>query len=382
MKKVKNYIQRKKSILTGKNNLLELYKFKNFPVFMGCVDESPKKDIVADMVWNICRDTGIIQLGKLLPLDILYLNNHNDGIGKVWQDHYAAFAKFLSNFSPRHILEIGGAHDHIYRYFLQHDQNIDWTTVEPNPEYIKDPRIKVIKNWFNDKFSYSGKVDTVIHSHVFEHMYEPFDFMRDISKFLKIGDKQIFSFPNMLPMLENNYTNCLNFEHTVFMPESIAEYIIKKNGFKIIGKEYYGNPHSIFYATEKVTSGSVSNLRLPMNYSLHKKVFMNYIRYHKKMVDSLNKLIKKTDAPIYLFGAHIFSQTLIQFGLNTNKIVSVLDNSPIKQGKRLYGTCLKVESPKILKNKGVVNVILKAGIYNDEIKKDIIENINKSARFW
>ncbi len=381
MKKIKKYIDRKGSILTGKAKLSRLYKFKDFPVFMGCVDEKPQKDIVADMIWNICKDTGVIQLGKLLPLDILYLNNHNDGIGKVWQDHYAAFAKFLSKFSPKYILEIGGAHDHIAKYFSQYDQEVDWTTVEPNPEYIKDPKIRVIKDWFSDKFTYKGKVDTIIHSHVFEHMYDPFDFMRSINKFLKIGDKQIFSFPNMLPMLKNNYTNCLNFEHTVFMPEAIAEYIIKKNGFRVIDKEYYGDPHSIFYATEKV-SDPIDTLKLPKNYTLYKKVFMGYIKYHEKMVGNLNKLIKKSDAPVYLFGAHIFSQTLFQFGLNADKIVSVLDNSPIKQGKRLYGTLLNVESPKVLKGKGKINLILKAGIYNDEIKKDILENINSEVVFW
>ena len=54
----------------------------------------------------------------------------------------------------------------------------------------------------------------------------------------------------------------------------------------------------------------------------------------------------------------------------------------MKQGKRLYGTRFTIESPKILKNKGPVNVILKAGGYNAEIKKDIIENINPEVTFW
>jgi len=53
-----------------------------------------------------------------------------------------------------------------------------------------------------------------------------------------------------------------------------------------------------------------------------------------------------------------------------------------KQGRRLYGTSFKVKSPKILKDKGPVNLILKAGIYNEEIKKDILENINDKVVFW
>ena len=49
--------------------------------------------------------------------------------------------------------------------------------------------------------------------------------------------------------------------------------------------------------------------------------------------------------------------------------------------KRLYGTTLEVNSPKILKNNKNPTVILRAGVYNEEIKKDIISNINSDTVF-
>ncbi|EAL4114164.1 SAM-dependent methyltransferase, partial [Campylobacter jejuni] len=51
-----------------------------------------------------------------------------------------------------------------------------------------------------------------------------------------------------------------------------------------------------------------------------------------------------------------------------------------KQEKRLYGTKFIVKSPKILKDQNDSLVILNAGVYNDEIEKDILENINKNIR--
>ncbi|EAJ1410689.1 SAM-dependent methyltransferase, partial [Campylobacter jejuni] len=56
------------------------------------------------------------------------------------------------------------------------------------------------------------------------------------------------------------------------------------------------------------------------------------------------------------------------------------DNNPSKQEKRLYGTKFIVKSPKILKDQDDSLVILNAGVYNDEIEKDILENINKNIR--
>ena len=83
--------------------------------------------------------------------------------------------------------------------------------------------------------------------------------------------------------------------------------------------------------------------------------------------------------PVYLFGAHIFSQMLLNFGLCRNRIRCVLDNDPLKQGKRLYGTPFFVESPKGLKGKEKPMVILNAGAYTEEIKTDILSNINGNA---
>jgi hypothetical protein len=380
MKKVTDYVPRPHSLLNLAEPLEPLYTFKDFPVFMGCVDAPPEDDLVADMAWEIGAQTGFIQLGKLLPLDILYREQHNDGTGTVWQGHYKAFADFLYKFKPKHILEIGGAHDQIATNYFAQDAAVTWTTVEPNPEHIGSDKIRVIKGWFDEAFTLDTPVDTVIHSHVFEHTYEPFKFMAHIGKFLKVGDKHIFTFPNLLPYVEKKWTNALNFEHTAFLTEEITDYILEKEGFKILEKAYYGSPHSIFYATEKVGEGR--ELPVPNHYEEYKKVFLDYIRFHLEMVRDLNEKMREAQGPVYLFGAHIFSQTLIQFGLETDKIIAVLDNSTLKQGKRLYGTRFTVESPHALKGQGRVNLILKAGGYNEEIKKDILENINPHVSFW
>lgn len=382
VKKLTNYISRPKSVLTEKANLEPLYTLKDFPVFMGCVDAPPEEDIVADMDWAICPETGIIQLLKLIPLEILYLTQHNDGTGQVWQNHYLEFAKFIKQFnSGKYILEIGGAHDWIFKRYQELDPNVRWTIVEPNPQHIENPEIKVIKAWFDDKFTLKEPVDTIIHSHVFEHTFDPAQFIEHIGKFLKPGQKHLFAFPNFLPMLKNKQTNCLNFEHTVFLTDHFTEYLLNKNGFEILGKQYYGDPHSIFYATEKAKD-PLSTAHLTNKYEEYKSIFMDFVNYHLEIIKDLNDKIQYSPLPTYLFGAHIFSQFLIQFGLQTDKILAILDNSPIKQKKRLYGTRFIVESPKILKDQGPVNIILKAGAYDDEIKKDILENINPETKFW
>ena len=72
---------------------------------------------------------------------------------------------------------------------------------------------------------------------------------------------------------------------------------------------------------------------------------------------------------------------LIFNGLEKKSIISVLDNDPKKQGEFLYGTNYKVFSPKILKRYKNPTVILRAGEYNGEIKKNILSKINATTKF-
>lgn len=379
MKKIDFESIRSKSLLTGKNNLEKLYTMKNFPVFMGCVDTPEEEDIFADMEWQICKDTGLIQLAGLLPLEILYLNQHNDGTGKLWIDHYQSFAEFINKVGSKNILEVGGANDFIAMSYLDKNQDATWTIVEPHPFFVEDKRIKIIKSWFNDKFKIDVKIDTLVHSHVLEHLYDPFQFLAQVNKLLKAGDKHIFTFPNMMAMLKNKFTNCLNFEHTVFLTEDIVDYSLKKVGFNIIAKEYFGDGHSIFYATEKKEDMDTSIFE--NKYAEYKETFMDFIDYHRKMINDLNNKMKNTQEPIYLFGAHIFSQFLLSFGLSAKRIEAIMDNSPAKQGKRLYGTDFIIGSPESLRSKGKVNIVLKAGFYNEEVKRQLLQ-INDQITIW
>jgi hypothetical protein len=147
-----------------------------------------------------------------------------------------------------------------------------------------------------------------------------------------------------------------------------------------LNKEYFRDGHSIFYAT--VHDPSVNPIALPPGlYEKNKQLYLNYVQYHEELIEDLNRKMSQLNQPLYLFGAHVFAQYLIAFGFDTHRIVSLLDNDPKKQGKRLYGGSLTVQSPKVLREVERPVVILKAGVYNQEIKEDILGNINKAVIF-
>jgi len=74
-----NYINRNSDIVLGGATLEDLYTFKNFPVFMGCTTNDPSEDVLADMSWKISPESGMIQLNPLLPLEVVYSEEHGSG---------------------------------------------------------------------------------------------------------------------------------------------------------------------------------------------------------------------------------------------------------------------------------------------------------------
>ncbi len=347
---------------------------------MGCVNTNIDEELLHDMIWTISGKSEAIQLKELIPLDILYKESHGSGeSGSIWDNHHKSFAKYINKFNPSSIFEIGGGHGRLAKAYRSYG-DIAWTILEPNPTPDKNNKAVFIKGFFDKDFVYEDKFDTVVHSHVFEHLYDLDTFMKDLSNFIDDGKRLIFTLPNMQKMLEKKYTNCLNFEHTVFLTEPYIEFLLAKYKFQIIHKEYFMEDHSIFYSALKDRNCDPKKLSNNL-YKINKNIYNEYIAYHDKLISSLNSQIDNIDSPLYLFGAHIFSQYLISSGLQINKIKYLLDNDQNKQGKRLYGTPLMVESPEILEFDNNPVVILKAGVYNDEIKNDIITNINSDTNF-
>ena len=372
---------RNKSILDPDSELEHLHTFKNVPVSMGCTFENPSNDIVEDQIWDICKNTGIIQLRNPLPLDIVYKFPHNDGVGDVWEKHYQLFRDFISSCNVSNVIEIGGGTGRLGKLFLQKNPDSKWIMIEPNHTYepIEINNFKHIRQWFTDNYDLGSDYDAIVHSHVFEHSYDPKQFLKTIYNQISEEKLHIFSFPNLKKFIQNRFTNALNFEHTAFLTEDITDILLKEIGFSTIKKDYYGD-HSIFYICKKSTPQLVS---YPESiYEDNKRLFLDYINFYKKEVEELNNKINGFNGYTFLFGAHIFSQFLIFNGLNTERISCILDNSQMKQDNRLYGTDLMVKSPEFLKNINPCAVILKTATYNQEIKHQILNTINNKVKFF
>ena len=364
-------------IISGADDLEPLFSIKQFPVFQGSVTTPPGQDLKADLNFYISRGSGMVQLTPLLPLDVIYQSEHNPGTnGQIWLDHHKAFAEFVLQHNPTSVYEIGGSHGILSENCYAQDPGIKWTIIEPVPVPVEGLHATVVNGFFDLDTVIPQDVDMIVHSHVLEHMYNPGEFFERLSQ-LPIGTQMCFSVPSLYNHIEQKFTNALSFEHTYFCINEYILYWLAQSGYLVKEIQTFGD-HSVFYSTMRAHAIPIP---MPNRYEQNKKLFTEYIDYHKQNIDALNTRIKNAGVPVYLFGAHVFSQSLLAMGLQEEHIVAVLDNSPLKQNRRLYGTGLRVYSPKLLAEVDDAIVILQAGQYTNEIRQEIVDNINTGVTF-
>jgi hypothetical protein len=354
-------------------------KFKTtMPVFMG-VNISEVNEKTSECTICECDNCGEIFIKELLDINDVYLNNHNTQIvGKIWEEHYDELSKFIvENIENKKVLEVGDPSAKIVRKLSNFDS---WIIVEPNPydDVVDIKNAELIKQFFDESFVYNKGIDVIIHSHFFEHLYNPNTFLKKCNEMLNDDGIMIMSIPDMGFFLESGFSpfNILHFEHTYFINKSVLEFLANKNGFRIVDEKRYNN-HSVFYKLKK--SNDVLDKQLDL------KIGSKFSEIWEKSISNIKKindLIKKYDSKnLYLFGAHVTSQFYLYNGLDKTDIIGIIDNSKSKQDYTLYGTDYKVFSSDILENLNDYVVICShTGVYEEEIKNNLLK-INKNIKF-
>ncbi len=364
--------------ISNSKKFKKIFSLKKFPIYMG-VEKKKHKSELKDMNYYVNKDTGTVQIYPRVPLKKLYYKSHGSGkIGKTWQKHHLSFFNFFKNNLKGQIVEVGGGHNSLTDNFknFKISKNCKIISFEPNPSKKKFNNHKIIKNFFDNKSVNSSKMnncDLVVHSHLFEHIYNPLGFLKLVKKILKKNGYHIFSVPNIKKMILNKQCNAMNFEHPYFLEEDLVDELLRSLNFKILKKFYYKD-HSIFYKTK-----SELGKKGHVNYNNFKKnliLFKNYKKNIDKDIFEINKKIKNKN--FFLFGAHIFSQNLIFNKLKIKNLIGILDNDKDKVSQYLYATKFQVFNPQVIKSYNEPIIVVRTGSYNPEIINQL-KKINKSS---
>tara|TARA_R110001592_G_scaffold27387_8_gene101401 strand:+ start:3634 stop:4752 length:1119 start_codon:yes stop_codon:yes gene_type:complete len=367
-------ILERKNCIYCKTALEKILELEKFPIKFACVKEKEEWENTT-LSFSYCNNCKTIQLDKLIDLKTLYSVSHNTNIvGNLWQNLYTFIKNIITeDVEKSNVLEIGCPSGKILK--TQDKYNL-WYIIDPNVMSINKENVLTINDFFNENTKLENKIDLIVHSHLFEHIYDPIKFIQNCYNILENNGKMVFAIPNMEYHLINNISpfGSLHFEHTIFHTKKKIVKYLQENGFQILNIYDY-EKHSIIFETKKTTN-NINKYIIKDNTNYLKKFYLN-VEFNKKFIEKCTSFLKKEKKNIYIFGASIYSNVLLYFGLDKLNISGILDNSVAKHNKYLYGYNIKIYSPEILIDNNSI-VILRNGIYSEEIKKQIIQ-LNKNT---
>jgi len=291
-------------------------------------------------------------------------------MGTIWKEYFELFLqKIQPIIKKRNVLEIGCPSGKIA---LKANDYNKWFIVEPNKNdaIIFNENIHFIETFFDEHFEIDDKIDVIIHSHLFEHIYEPNVFLKKCYETLSANGEMFFGVPNMDVIAETGICPFLGifFEHTIALTKENIKYVLTKNNFEIVEIIDY-KQHSTLYHCRKKTN----QYWIPRKHQIINKyeTFMQTNKVYEAFAEKCNERIANSNKEVYIFGASYNTQFLICFGIRVDKIKGILDNSKEKQGKYLYGYELQIYDPNVLKNSDCI-VILKNGYYLNEVFEQIM----------
>ena len=363
--------QRRACAACGASDLDPLLEIPGVPVHMGCIDQPPEADAFFDQRWATCPRCGSVQLAALAPLDLVYPTQHNGAVGGVWARHHTALADFVAARAPRKVVEVGGASGALAReYAALHDVD-SWTVVEPNPTFTPEPPINLIAAYVEEVDGVVGEADAVVHSHLLEHLYEPRAFLAGMREQARPrrADAAVDPRPRVAAGPVRRQRAELR-AHLLLRHRVVA---VDAPGRRVHG----GRACSASSTTASSSRPGRTPSRAPRGrHPMPATAPAPSLRFVETARADAQELIARAatfDGPVYLFGAHVFSQFLVGCGFPAERATAVLDNDPAKQGLRLYGTPLTVQPPAVIaeRPRPGVAVIVRATHYTAEITEQL-----------
>lgn len=346
-----------------------------------------------ELALRCCNNCLYVWLNKLVSPNRLFSNNtYLTGISKETREDMYSFARDCINSckisSGDFIMDIASNDGTLLSFFK--DMGLRVIGVEPSKNAYKiaeSKGIPTLNEFFDTKFSKTilqtyGKFDLITATNLLTHIADPRLFLTDCKVILKEKGTIVLEFYYFESLISNIAFDQIYHEHVSYFNFTVFNNLVKMVGLEIYDvklvrsqggsiRVFIGFPH-----TQKITDRVKALLQSEGDHEMIKKRYMEFAR---------NALIKANQIRNYFSSVNDNSQSILGYGasakatvvtnflgINNTLVKAIADQSPLKQGKYIPGTGIKIISPEEMRIMNP-NIIV---IFSWNLKDEIINYLN------
>ena len=324
-----------------------------------------------------CINCGCVQLQNLFDPKEIYNQSSTNTQSLLWSKHNELFIKFIQEniiTNNVNIVEIGGGSGKLAKEIINNIKNINsYKILEISSEYNN----KIIENIHYisgncEIFDFNSvNVDTIILSHVFEHLYEPKKFIKNISN--KNINEIFISIPDMENLTKNGDINNLHIQHTFYIDTNFIIRLFKEYNY-ILKNIFNFEKNSVFY--QFVKNNNVDNVIKNIDNYENKNLLEVISRFYLNIKEKIKNI--NINKPFFICPSGFYGK-IIYYYLEDNikeNLIGFLDSDQNKINKRLSGTKCLIFSKEYIKNIDNITILVIAEKYKNEIVSELLSYNN------
>jgi len=336
----KIYSVRKSCIFCNNTDLELMFNDSKYTssLSLSVCDEIKDKSHFMPYNVQICKLCNSFQNKYIGNLSIVYDVNHIDDYGSTKNKKHSMFCDFIIENKDQinGIVEVGSCNGVLANQIIGKTKT-KYSIIEPAFSG-NETDLNIIPDYFENVDLTILDANAIIMSDVFEHFYNPINILTKLQNCNNI-EYIYLNHPDFEYSIKNKFLINLNCEHTFYIEHQFLFTLFQNYGFKL-NRKYDLTNFSLFLEFKRCEP---SYLKL---YNHSAKTDMNiYFAEIITIVSNINEYMNThPDTQFYLWPSSLHIATLLTCGLEFKRLTGILDNSPNKLGKYLYGYNLQCSS--------------------------------------
>ena len=394
-----------KKCLICSNELSPFIDFGFMPIANGFATKKElKNEYFFSMQVGFCENCNMVQLLEQPDREKMFHDRYAffSSTSNYMINHFKEFANSVSSIQhldeKSFVVEIGSNDGIMLQNFLSN--NVSCLGVEPSKNVAQvaiEKGIDVITEFFDkplaEKISNSyQKADAILSANVMCHIPYIHSIFEGVKTLLKEDGIFIFEDPYLGEIIEKTSFDQIYDEHVFLFSALSISYIARMHDLELINVEpqvTHGGSmrYSIAHKGAKIVSKNVLNL-----IDKEKGMGLNKIDAYINFTDNVNKIrqdliellkrLKSEKKKVVAYGATSKSTTVTNyFGISSDLVDCIYDNTPIKQNKYSPGTHIPILPYDQFRNSNPDYVLLFAWNHAEEIMKKEGDYMN-DLRHW
>jgi len=381
-------------IICDSNNLKIILNVKDYPFFTVPVTIKDKSAILNthdnlfdELCYWACKDCGHVQINNL-PIENI--------IDELYTKYYTYPSPLEDNFEPERdnyfinyfkniihpiskkqnlntVLEVG-CYD---GYILKSLSNIGYLTLGCDPSNGADignlNGLDIRKEKFSSEnfVSEDESFDIIISRHFIEHVFNPYEYIKEFGKVLKHNGVLIIETPNIKHFLKRGLLEVFSLQHISLFSETSLKYVLEKSGFQILFTDESTDSLIITANRSSIAENKVVNNcseiidNFKKQVSKNKLILSNILNNHTNLSNGIG-----------VWGAGGFGIATIKlYNIETKYIKYFIDSDPGKWDMEYLNYNIPIVSPSYARD-NPPSVIIIASMYSTSI----LDNMDKSLK--